>query len=162
MSRSLAAVSFVLLVVPLNLFAQRNPTVSSAFALTAGGVVTAQFRSCSGLAANTDVIEYRQGSDTGGTIIQKIPGLTKYSNITLKRGISGDQSLALWFKMVADGQITQARKNGTIALLDSAGRPIASWAITNAWPCGLAIETDPETGDTMEVLTLAVESIRRQ
>jgi phage tail-like protein len=101
------------------------------FLLEIDGVATAGFTEVSGLSTETSVIEYREGSDRSPT--RKLPGITKYSNITLKRGITKDRSLWQWRKTVMDGA-TQ-RKNGSVVLLDESRQEVARWNFHDAWPC---------------------------
>ena len=89
------------------------------------------FASAPGLDASTDVAEYREGTEKGNTA-RKLPGLNKYSNITLKWGITDDASLWDWRKKVIDGKVE--RKNGSIVLMDEAGDEKLRWNFVNAWP----------------------------
>src|SRR3954470_17152741 len=79
------------------------------------GVVVAGFSEVSGLTTDTNIIEYREGNDTFGTV-QKQPGLMKYNNLVLKRGFTADKSLWAWRKNVLDGKTK--RTTGAIILLD--------------------------------------------
>ncbi len=149
---------------PPSLFAQRNnvPVQTFTFGLNIAGVGTgtAFFKSVSGLSSESEVVEYRSGG--APEVVQKIPGRLSFGNITLKRGITGDISLAAWRKLVEDGQIQQARKNGSIVLLNASGQETARWTLTNAWPSKYSIEMDEETGQPLEVIVLAVEGMHRQ
>ena len=49
-----------------------------------------------------EVAEYREGSDP--TAVRKLPGLRKYGNVTLKRGVTADMELFKWFKAAANGE----------------------------------------------------------
>jgi len=84
-----------------------------------------------GLGMSIDVIEYRNGGDAGA--VRKMPGLTRFSNITLKRGIIGDTALFNWIQSVSRGQPT--RSNVSIVLLDETRSPVMRWKILRAWPC---------------------------
>jgi len=53
-----------------------------------GTAVKGSFSECTGLDVAMDPIEYRNGSED--FTVRKIPGLKKFTNITLKRGIIGD------------------------------------------------------------------------
>jgi phage tail-like protein len=78
------------------------------------------------------VIEYRTcDSKLGSTL--KLPGLTKYPNIVLKRGLTRDLSLWQWRKTVVDG--ATERRNGTIVLLAEDRTPVLRWRFRNGWPC---------------------------
>src|SRR3954469_17532395 len=59
-----------------------------------GTAVKGSFAECSGLEASMDPIEYRNGSED--FTVRKIPGLKKFTNIVLKRGIIGDLTLWNW------------------------------------------------------------------
>ena len=100
------------------------------FLVEIDGVTVAGFSECSGLGAETDVIEYRDGSDKQG--IRKLPGLQRYPSIVLKRGITGDKSFWQWWKSARDGQVD--RRNGSIVLLDADRTEVARWNFLNGWP----------------------------
>ena len=165
MSRTLAAVCGVLsLFVAPSLLAQKNPS-SAVIGLAIPGVSdvngngTAFFKSVTGIKSETDVIEFREGGANDTT--HKLPGATHYGNIVLKRVLTADTSVATWRKLVEDGLIEQARRNGVITIYTPKMQVLSHMSLVDAWPNGLAIETDPDSGDLMEVLTIAVERIRR-
>ena len=62
----------------------QDPYRSFNFLVEIDAVTVAAFSEVSGLTAETEVIEYRTGGMLGG--VRKLAGLTKYTNITLKRG----------------------------------------------------------------------------
>jgi phage tail-like protein len=101
------------------------------FLLEIDGVTKAGFSEVSGLTTETTVIEYREGNERATT--RKIPGLTKYSNIVLKRGITRDRSLWDWRKTVIAG--ATLRTSGSIILLDESRQEVARWNFREAWPC---------------------------
>ena len=158
MSRSAVVVMCVLFLLAAPLTAAGVKT-SATFALSVPGMIAATFHSCEGLGSESAVIEYRDGS-TGET--RKLPGSTKWSDITLKRGVSADGSLAAWRKLVEDGDAAGARKGGSIILYDHEGKQIARFTFTDAWPRKISIDSDPETGLPIETLVLTVESTARQ
>jgi phage tail-like protein len=94
------------------------------------------FTEISGLDFETEVIEYREGSSKKYNKTKQ-PGLTKYSDITLKRGtFLGDfEFFELWRKamMFQEGK-EKFRRDITIKLLDEEHTPIISWSVVNAWP----------------------------
>jgi phage tail-like protein len=109
----------------------RDPYCRFNFLLEIDGVTKAGFSEVSGLTTETTVIEYREGNEQATT--RKIPGLTKYSNIVLKRGITKDPSLWKWRKKVIEG-VTE-RTSGSIILLDESRQEVARWIFREAWPC---------------------------
>lgn len=88
------------------------------------------FRSVSGLSAETEVIEYRDGGDG---ITHKLPGNTKYSNIKLTRAFSGDRALWEWYTASAGGGHA-TRVTGSITMLDRSGQPVARYTFVEGWP----------------------------
>lgn len=101
------------------------------FLLEIDGAVKAGFSEVSGLTTETAVIEYREGSDR--TPPRKLPGLTKYSNLVLKRGLTKDRSLWDWRKTVIDGPVRRA--NISIVLLDDSRQEVVRWNVREGWPC---------------------------
>lgn len=101
------------------------------FLLEIDGAVKAGFSEVSGLTTETAVIEYREGSDR--TPPRKLPGLTKYSNLVLKRGLTKDRSLWDWRKTVIDGPVRRA--NISIVLLDDSRQEVVRWNFREGWPC---------------------------
>jgi phage tail-like protein len=108
-----------------------DPLRGFRFRLQIDGITKAGFREVSGLDAANDAFEYRDGDDG---LLRKLSGLRKFSNITLKRGITDDPGFWKWRKAVMDGKIQDARSNGQIIILDDEGKEAAAWAFTNGWP----------------------------
>ncbi len=102
------------------------------FHLEIEGVTQAGFSEVSGLSNETEVIEYREGGDKVNTA-RKLPGLTKYGNLVLKRGVTADNSLWNWRKTVIEGAVE--RRSGSIILLDESRTEILRWNFFNGWPC---------------------------
>lgn len=100
------------------------------FLVEIDGITRAGFRECSGLDSSRDPIEYREGDES--LTVRKLPGLAKYSNITLQRGITDDAQLWDWHKQALDGQVE--RKNFSIVLLDDAREEKVRWNLREAWP----------------------------
>lgn len=95
------------------------------------------FTEISGLDFETEVIEYREGSNPGYHKTKQ-PGLTKYSNIILKRGVFlGDfEFYQQWKKTFLFQEGAQKfRRDVSIKLLDEEHKPIITWAVSKAWPC---------------------------
>jgi phage tail-like protein len=138
---------------------RKDPFSAFNFLVTIDGVVDeAGFSEVSGLSIETDVIEYRTGSEE--TTVRKLPGLTKYANIVCKRGVTSDTKLWEWRKKVLDGETE--RQTGSITLLDEARRPALEWAFSEAWPRKLDGPTfNGKTNEVaVETLELAVEKIQ--
>lgn len=97
------------------------------------------FTECSGLDFETEVIEYREGNAQTYNKTKQ-PGLTKYTDITLKRGtFEGDvEFFNQWKKtfFFQEGNKTgsQFRRNVQIQMLNENHEPILTWKVLNAWP----------------------------
>lgn len=122
------------------------------------GISRAAFQDCTGLGSTIDVKEYNEG---GRTTPMKLAGLTKYSNIVLKRGVTDDRQLWDWHKQAIDGNVQ--RKNGSIVLLDRGGQEKVRWNFFDGW---VAKWTGPdfkaETGDiAIETIEIAHERMER-
>jgi phage tail-like protein len=109
--------------------ARNDPYAQFNFLVELDGLTVAGFTEVGGLATESDVIEYRNGSDEA--TVRKLPGLRKYSNITLKRGYTRDLALWDWRGTTEDGR-TQ-RRNGVIILLDEARQPVLRWIFREGW-----------------------------
>src|ERR1044071_1342381 len=94
---------------------RRDPYRSFNFQLEIDGVPLGAFSEVSGLTAEGDAVDYREGTDVQQNV-RKLPGLRKYTNITLKRGYTQDKSLWQWYGNIASG--TSDRRNVTIVLMN--------------------------------------------
>ena len=65
--------------------------------------------------------------------MRKLPGLKKFTNITLNRGVIGDLGFWKWIKSVLDGQVQRA--DGTIVLLDESRQEVMRFNFRRGWPC---------------------------
>ena len=80
----------------------------------------------------TEAIDYREGTEP--THVRKLPGLTKYGNITLKWGVTDSMELYEWHKAIVAGGIGDQRKTVKIVVIDEAGEDKASFLVSEAWP----------------------------
>jgi phage tail-like protein len=95
---------------------------------------TSSFSEVSGLTMEADAVDYRGGADRSLSV-QKIPGLRKYGNVTLKRGIipaEAGNGLFDWYNSITAGSVQ--RRTVTISLLNEERAPVMTWKIRNAWP----------------------------
>ena len=131
---------------------RKDPYRAYNFLVELDGISRAGFRECSGLDSTQDPIEYRDGNEPN--TVRKLPGLVKYSNITLKWGITDDAELWDWRKKVMDADIE--RKNGSIVLLDDAGAEKARWNFREGWPTKWTGASFNATGNEVAVETLEI------
>jgi phage tail-like protein len=90
------------------------------------------FSEVSGLTQENQAIEYRDGSFPEYSSI-KMPGLRKFSNVTLKRGIvKADNDFFRWLSTIQLNKVE--RRDVIVALLDEQHAPVMVWKLQNAFP----------------------------
>lgn len=112
----------------------KDPLASYTFALEIDGISAAFFKEGGGFDSSVEVIEHRENGKGGKEHIHKLPGRAKWSNITLKRGVTDALDLWSWHKQVLDGDIQGARKNGSIVVYDTQYKEVARFNFVNGWP----------------------------
>ena len=108
--------------------ARNDPVGAFNFIVEIPNITKAGFSEVSGLAAEIEVTEYREGGDNS---VRKLSGLTKYTNITFKRGITADPILWDWMRHGIQGNVQ--RVTITITLLNDQQLPVARWLVQEAW-----------------------------
>ncbi|MCD8031804.1 MAG: phage tail protein [Bacteroides sp.] len=120
----------------------------------------AAFQEVSGLEAEAQVIEYRHSNSKEFSTI-KMPGIKKYSDVTLKKGVFvKDNKFFDWFSKIEMNLIE--RKPVTISLLNEKGDPTMVWTLANAWPTkvtGVDLKSDGNEA-AVETLVLAHEGLK--
>jgi phage tail-like protein len=109
---------------------RRDPYRAFNFQLEIDNVPLGAFSEVSGLTAEGDAVDYREGTDLQSSV-RKLPGLRKYSNLTLKRGYTQDKSLWNWYANIVNG--VSDRRNVTIVLMNESREPVLRWHAENAW-----------------------------
>ncbi|MBI9044432.1 MAG: phage tail protein [Anaerolineaceae bacterium] len=122
------------------------------FKLEIDGITRAGFRECSGLDTSQDPIEYREGTDPNTA--RKLPGLNKYSNISLKWGMTDDAEFWDWRQKTIQGKVE--RKNGSIVLLDDSGNEKWRWNFVSGWPTKWTGPSLNATGTEVAIETLEI------
>ncbi len=131
--------------------ADLDTAVGHSFGIEIDGVVIKQISEVSGLKLEQDVIELKQNTSDGKFMIKKLPGRPKAGEVTLTRGLTGDQSFEKWIKDSQFGKMANVRKGGAVIVYDFEGTAIKRYKLTNAWPKSLEIGS-LKAGDT-SVLT---------
>lgn len=110
---------------------RKDPFAQFNFIISIDGLTdaVAGFTEVAGMNAESDIVEYREGSDPA--TMRKLPGLRKFGNITLKRGFTDNRELWLWRKATLDGKTE--RKNGSIVLRNEEGKDVLRWNFQNGW-----------------------------
>ncbi|HED36069.1 MAG TPA: phage tail protein [Gammaproteobacteria bacterium] len=112
------------------------------------------FSEVSGLDVEAQPIEYRHGDSPQFSTIN-MPGLKKYGNITMKKGVfKSDNKFWDWFNQIKMNTI--ARKPVTISLLDETGAPTMVWTLANAWPTKITGTDLKSDGNEVAIETIEV------
>jgi phage tail-like protein len=94
------------------------------------GLQVGGFSQVSGLEREVQTEDFREGGLND--YVHKLAGVTKYSNLTLRRGIADATELWQWHQDVVDGRIE--RRQVVVALLDSLGKETWRWVFNQAYP----------------------------
>ncbi len=109
----------------------KYPSLVFHFRVEWGGT-SVSFTEVSGLTQELQAVDYRTGDSPDYSMV-KMPGLRKYNNITLKRGITkSDNEFFLWLNTVKLNDIE--RRDITVSLLNEKHEPVMVWTAHNAFP----------------------------
>lgn len=132
-----------------NSMEQEYPWTKMNFLVTVDGLdnATAAFSEASGMEATIDVIDFRQGN-SGSFSPNKVPGLVKHGNVTLKYGYTASNTFRKWAgDCISDRRSTaMPRHDVTIELLNTtggmgsdntakSGTPANQYLLRDAWIC---------------------------
>lgn len=147
-----------------------DPYRTYKFEIEIDGFTRAGFRKVEGLKRTTEVVEYREGGDNETP--RKLPGQTKFENVTFERGKSNDDDFNVWCNEIykldgAPGKHPPAeefRRRVIIYLKDKAGSRVKKWIIKKAWPCEYDTGSlDADSSDVMiEQLVICHEGLEEQ
>ena len=112
--------------------ARNDPYRNFRFKVEIDGIKIASFAEATIPDTTTDSVDYREGMDLPHQ--RKLSGLTKYGNITLKKGLTDSMDLYNWRKLVEDSGAIKARKSISLTLIDEEGNDKSRWDIIEAWP----------------------------
>jgi phage tail-like protein len=105
------------------------------FVVEIQGVASAAFRSCGEISAEVGVVEQREG---GALIPDATPGLVTVPEVELKRGVSDDLDLYLWFQQIVGvGALLEDpeyKRPVSIVQQNRLGLEIKRWVLWQAWP----------------------------
>jgi phage tail-like protein len=137
------------------------PLPAFRFEVTIGAPVALKgiFQEVSGLSSETQAIEYRAGSSPQFSTV-KMPGIRKFGNVTLKKGIFQDEK-GFWALYGSIAQNTIKRQTIVIELLDEEGASTMKWTLGNAFPTKITITDMTKDGDevAVETIELAFETL---
>lgn len=114
------------------------------------------FTEVTGLDFETEVIEYREGNLPSYNKTKQ-PGLTKYTDVTLKRGIILDdlEYFNQWVKTAMFQEKKETyRRTVTIKLLNEEHKAIIVWTLSKAWPSKIQSTDLKADGNEVAIETL--------
>lgn len=110
------------------------------------------FSEVTGLSQEVQIIEYRDGNSPDYSTI-KMPGLKKFPNIVMKRGIAAkDNDFFKWLNTIKLN--TVERRDLTISLLNENHEPVMVWKAHNAMPVKIDGGTLKASGNEVAVETI--------
>ena len=130
------------------------------------------FMECQGFERSQDIIEFCEvtpqkwggnGSAVGRVIRTKMPGNSKSSNLTLRRGMTSSTVIWEWFQAVEQGNWAKQRRNGDLTFYDQAANEQARFRFIGAWPVKYKI-ADLGAGKNefeIEEMELAIDEFSR-
>ena len=102
----------------------------------------------------SQIIEYRK-SNSPLFSTEKMPGITKYGNVTMKRGVFvNDNSFWDWHAQITMNTIK--RRTVIIRLLDEKGGTTMQWQLNNAWPTKITSTDLKSDGNEVAVDTIEI------
>lgn len=112
------------------------------------------FSEVTGLNIEVEVIEYRDGLSREFSAV-KMPGLKKYGNITLKRGVFvSDNEYYDWLSKTKMNK--PERRDITISLLSEEHDPVMTWSVKGAWPSKITSPDLKASGNEAAIETLEI------
>ncbi|MEP7373957.1 MAG: phage tail protein [Chitinophagaceae bacterium] len=127
------------------------PLVKFQFSVKIGDI-QAVFQEVTGLSAETQQIEFRGGNSKVFSTV-KMPGIKKFGNVTLKKGIFKDDK-GFWALYDAVKMNTIDRKTITISLLDEKNVVAMSWTLSNAFPSKITATDLKADGNEVSIETM--------
>lgn len=117
------------------------------------------FQEVSGLAIESKETESRPGKSPQLSVV-KMPGLKKYGNVTLKKGIIQNSKKLSDF-MTQIKKKTIVKTNGTVELINENGEIAMSWTLKNCWIMKLSdgISKNPDKEMAIESMEIANEGV---
>jgi phage tail-like protein len=131
-----------------------DPLRNFRFRLEVGNVTQAGFSEVTIADTTIDAIEYREGSDDPH--LRKLPGLIKYGNVTLKRGLFVGPNDTLFFDWQANAAKAETgfRRLVVIVVQDEAANDAVRFVINDAWPVKYSFSPLNGKGNEVVVETL--------
>ncbi|GAB2460591.1 phage tail protein [Jatrophihabitans fulvus] len=119
-----------------------DPAVATFFLFELDGLEIGIFKEVKGLEFNMTTIDVAEGGQN--RYVEKLPGRTTWSNITLRRGLTHSDEMAKWLQKYSEARYTASgssdskpktqRLTGAITALTENYRRLRSWELIDATP----------------------------
>lgn len=106
-----------------------DPVGELRFKLEIKALTIGMFTECTGVSAEFELMEYKEGGENG--FVHKLRGPMKYPNLVLKRGVTHEDALLKWFFQT---QETSERPSVEVSLLGPGAQKVRSWVFEGAFP----------------------------
>ncbi len=125
----------------------------------------AAFKTCSGLAYQTEIVVSEQNYAGGIRSYKKRPGRINYDDIEFERGLAvGSGELDRQLKEAEKGQPVRGTAAITLYSDDEEHKPVASWELRDAWISGWSLsDLDAESDDVLiQTLRITHSGMKRE
>lgn len=136
--------------------------IASSASAALPGTTDARFQEISGIDSKDDIEDVIEGGLNA--YVHRLPGVTKHSNLVLKRGfVTQKSALADWAAQCIGSSLGTAIATKTIivVVVGPDDKALVSWTFLNAWP--VKWEVGPFDSERQQILTetleLAYESV---
>ncbi|MER6778064.1 MULTISPECIES: phage tail protein [unclassified Streptomyces] len=131
------------------------------FGLQIDGVMVEYLAEVSGLTLEQDVITFQQNSAQGRPEVSLMPGVQKNGQCTVVRGMTQSGSFTQWINDSIRGQMSTARKNASIIMMDYQDNPVKRYNLRNAWCSKIETSTVKagEAAALTETVTIVFEEL---
>ncbi|GAB2932787.1 MULTISPECIES: phage tail protein [Streptomyces] len=140
---------------------QADSLTSHNFGLQIDGVMVEYLAEVSGLSLEQDVITYQQNSAQGRPEVNLLPGVQRSGQCTVVRGMTQSASFTQWINDSIAGQMSSARKNASIIMMDFQNNPVKRYNMRNAW-CSKVDASTLKAGEASaltETVTIVFEEL---
>jgi phage tail-like protein len=140
---------------------EADSLTSHSFGLQIDGVMVEYLQEVSGLTMEQDTIQSPQNSANGQPTTSILPGTKKTGTCTVVRGMTQSASFTEWINQSIAGQMSQARKNATIIMMDYEHNPVKRYNLRKAWCSKIDTSTVKagEAGVLTETVTIVFEEL---